>query len=333
MIAEKAVLYGELLRLKAKWGEDLSLFLRAVLEVAVERDRPFDNYLHVQGLFSEMGGKGFLRILSDLEMAGILQRRRGDVHFPWDENVRQDPEVVALVREFLESESQSGDRTHPGPADTGPGVELPPNLFEEIAGHEDVKELLRACVLLERPVHVLLVGPPALAKSLFLLELERAFGDRAQWLLGSSTSKAGLLDLLLEREPWLLLIDELERMNPRDQDALLSVMEGGRIAIQKRGMSARRELNVRVVAASNDVKRIPVPLLSRFAVKRVRPYSREEFVDVVRRVLQRREGLSEGEALEVASLLSGRTADIRDAVRAARLSRKVGIQRAVELLF
>jgi len=333
MTVEKAVLYGELLRLKAKWGKDLSLLLRAVLEVAVERDRPLDNYFHIQGLFSEKGGKSFLKILSDLEMAGILQRRKGDIHFPWDENIRQDLEVVTLVREFLESESPSQEQPPPGPTGTGPRGELPPTLFEEIAGHEDVKELLRACVLLERPVHVLLVGPPALAKSLFLLELERALGDRAQWLLGSSTSKAGLLDLLLEKEPWLLLIDELERMNPKDHDVLLSLMEGGRIAIQKRGIKTRKELNIRVVAASNDMKKIPPPLLSRFAIKRVRPYSQEEFVEVVKKVLQRREGLSEEEALEVASLLSGRTVDIRDAVRTARLSRKVGIQRAVELLF
>ena len=44
-----------------------------------------------------------------------------------------------------------------------PKLELPEGLFEDIIGHEDVKELLRASLLAEKPVHVMLTGPPALA--------------------------------------------------------------------------------------------------------------------------------------------------------------------------
>jgi len=45
---------------------------------------------------------------------------------------------------------------------------LPEEMFEDIIGHDDIKELLTAVLLAEKPVHVLLAGPPALAKSLFL---------------------------------------------------------------------------------------------------------------------------------------------------------------------
>jgi len=47
-------------------------------------------------------------------------------------------------------------------------VTLPNDTFEDIICHEDVKELLTAALLADKPVHVLLAVPPALAKSLFL---------------------------------------------------------------------------------------------------------------------------------------------------------------------
>ncbi len=106
---------------------------------------------------------------------------------------------------------------------------LPDDLFQDIIGHDDVKELLKAALLAEKPVHVLLAGPPALAKSLFLWDMEQSAREQAVWLVGSATSKAGLWDLVAEREPRILLIDELDKMNAIDTAALLSLMEGGRL--------------------------------------------------------------------------------------------------------
>jgi len=68
---------------------------------------------------------------------------------------------------------------------------LPDDMFEDIIGHDDIKELLAAALLAEKPVHVLLAGPPALAKSLFLWDIERVCGEQAIWLVGSATSKQG----------------------------------------------------------------------------------------------------------------------------------------------
>ena len=78
---------------------------------------------------------------------------------------------------------------------------LPEDIFDDIIGHEEIKKLLRACLLAEKPVHVLLAGPPALAKTLFLWDIEQATDERAVWLVGSATSKAGLWDLVAERQP------------------------------------------------------------------------------------------------------------------------------------
>ena len=208
---------------------------------------------------------------------------------------------------------------------------VPDDVFDDILGHQDVKELLLAALAAPRPVHVLLAGPPALAKSLFLWDLERVCGERALWVLGSSSSKAGLQESLLEKRPWLLLIDELDKMDREDMAALMSLMEGGRVTRTKVGRMANATLDCRVVAASNSLK-MPPELLSRFAVRRLRPYTTEEFCQVVIGVLQRREGLDREAAEEVARALEGRTQDVRDAVRVARLASQVGVKRAVELL-
>ncbi len=211
--------------------------------------------------------------------------------------------------------------------------QLADDLFQDILGHQEVKELLEACLLAPRPVHVLLLGPPALAKSLFLWDLERALGSKSLWVLGSASSRAGLLEAILERKPWLLLIDEMDKLDGGDQAVLLSVMEGGRITRTKVGKMADETLEVRVVATANRTTTLSPELISRFAVRTLHPYSPEEFHEVVVGVLQRREDISPEMAEEIAACIQGRTQDMRDAIRIARLSLRLGVEKAVRLLF
>ena len=206
------------------------------------------------------------------------------------------------------------------------------SLFEDIIGHDEVKELLAACLLAEKPVHVLLAGPPALAKSLFLWDIERAAGERAIWLVGSATSKAGLWDVVAERQPQILLIDELDKMNAVDTAALLSMMEGGRLVRAKRGRELNLSNQLRVVAASNRIGILSPELKSRFAIRKLVAYSRSDYLAVVRGVLARREGLDQELADEVARRLDGVSQDVRDAIRVARLAPQLGIDKAIKLL-
>ncbi|MDD4986450.1 MAG: AAA family ATPase, partial [Dehalococcoidales bacterium] len=217
-------------------------------------------------------------------------------------------------------------------SETTQQLDIAENIFGDIIGHDDVKELLRACLLAEKPVHVLLAGPPALAKSLFLWDIERAAGERAIWLVGSATSKAGLWDIVSEREPQILLIDELDKMNAADTAALLSMMEGGRLVRAKRGRELNLRNQLRVVAASNRLGMLSPELKSRFAIKMLSAYSREDFLTVVRGVLASREDLSPEIADEIARQLDGRTHDVRDAIRVARLAPQLGVSRAINLL-
>lgn len=212
-------------------------------------------------------------------------------------------------------------------------VEISPQqMFPEIIGHDDIKELLHGVLSLEKPIHVLLVGPPSIAKSLFLLNVERVGGPLAAWAAGSTTSKAGLQDLIATVEPRWLLIDELEKMSSVDQSVLLSLLEGGRLIRTKVGRGLDQRVDIWVIATANSIRKLPPELLSRFAIKKLYQYSPEEFVEVVRNVMISREGISEAIAEFIANSLHGKTQDPRDAIRVARLSKRVGAKRAIELL-
>ena len=214
----------------------------------------------------------------------------------------------------------------------GEPLTLPDDIFEDIIGHDEVKELLMAALLAEKPVHVLLAGPPALAKSLFLWDIEQVCGKQAIWLVGSATSKAGLWDLVAEREPQILLIDELDKMNAADTAALLSLMEGGRLIRVKKGRSLDVTVPVKVVAATNQVAKLSPELKSRFAIRKLKPYDAVQYCTVVKGVLVHHENVNPELAEEIAQKLEGRSQDVRDAVRVARLSPQLGVDKAIHLL-
>jgi len=206
------------------------------------------------------------------------------------------------------------------------------SMFSDIVGYDDLKELLREELQVDKPIHVLLVGPPALAKTLFLWDVERTWGEQAMWLVGSATSRAGLWDAVAEKRPRILLIDELDKMTATDTAALLSLMEKGRLVRMKVNRRLDLELDVWVVACANRIYKMSPELLSRFRVYQIHEYNASEFREVVTSALVTHENVSKDEAAEIATRLVGKCHDVRDAVRVARLSKRVGIQRAVELL-
>jgi MoxR-like ATPase len=78
----------------------------------------------------------------------------------------------------------------------------------------------------KEPVHILLVGPPGQAKTLFLKCILETFGEKKGFFtVGGNASKSGLLDVLFNMQPKYLLIDEIEYLKPEYQTMLLSLME------------------------------------------------------------------------------------------------------------
>ena len=123
--------------------------------------------------------------------------------------------------------------------------------------------------------------------------------------------------------PKILLLDELDKcQNDLDLSALTTWMESGRVTVAKHGVRQDIQGKGWVIAAANSRRDIRPELLSRFAVFNIPPYKRDEYVEVVRRVLTMREGADP----ELANYIAERMADegsrdVRDCVRLARLGK------------
>lgn len=196
-------------------------------------------------------------------------------------------------------------------------VEIPADLFDVVVGHDDLKKLFFRSLLAEKPVHILLVGPPATAKSVFLAELERLPGSR--YALGGTSTRAGIVDFLLKVRPRYLLVDELDKMNMNDYSALLSLMETGEVTRLKKGMTEAIRIKTWVFAAVNRDDKLPAELMSRFSPCYVREYGEQEFKEVARNVLVKREQMEDHIAANIADQVANHSKDVRDAVRVARL--------------
>ena len=90
------------------------------------------------------------------------------------------------------------------------------SLFDDIIGYEDVKDVFERAIEAERPVHLLLCGPPASAKSLFMSSLTKL--ERSYYAVGSSSTKSGIFDYLFQHRPRYFIVDELEKMNKKESD-------------------------------------------------------------------------------------------------------------------
>ena len=156
--------------------------------------------------------------------------------------------------------------------------------FENIVGNDDTKLILNKAIQSRKPVHVLLVGKPGSAKTMFLTEIMRSVRE-CYFTIGSNTTKAGLVNQLFEKEPKYLLIDELDKMSGNDQVSLLHLMETGIISETKVKKTRQLELVSWVFATANKCEKIIEPLLSRFVVLKVPEYTFEEFTDVAIRRL------------------------------------------------
>lgn len=102
---------------------------------------------------------------------------------------------------------------------------LYPDAFQEIYGHENIKTVINMALRSEKPVHVLLTSPPGMAKTQFLLSIRDMFKTKSCFIIGSNSTKKGIIDLLFEKQPQILLIDELETMSYDTQESLLNLME------------------------------------------------------------------------------------------------------------
>jgi len=194
------------------------------------------------------------------------------------------------------------------------------NGFSSIIGYDDVKKLFNLSLESDSPVHILLVGPPASAKTLFMLECIKL--DRSYFTLGSHSTKSGMIDYLFQNRPKYLIIDEIEHMPIKDQTALLSLMETGIISETKHKKTRNTQLKTWVFATSNSIEHMLTPLLSRFLVLHFKPYKFENFQEITAHMLER-EGITNEVSIEVARAVWSKmkSRDIRDCIKIGHLAK------------
>lgn len=194
---EYPAIKDRLVKLAAKHGDNLAAVLQACYTVCVEKDKQWKNYLHIEATAKEFGAASFRTIITDLELAEVLVRHKGDIKMP--------RELAPLVQEFLKEFQTEEDQPVEIKEDE-PG-RIPEDMFDVVVGHEKLKKLFTLSLQAPEPVHILLAGPPATAKSIFLMELERL--PRSRYALGGTSSKAGIVDFIIEQQPRYLILDEL----------------------------------------------------------------------------------------------------------------------------
>ena len=219
------------------------------------------------------------------------------------------------IKEFIETREQIKYRPERKQVN-------PDELFKYIVGYDDIKQVLKMVLRSEKPVHCLLVGPPASGKTLFLEDIYNAYDD-AEFVIGSEASSVGILKLIREARPSILLIDEIDKiLKGEDLSTLLSVMEGGKIRrVKGDEITDMEEINIKVIAAGNTDKRMPQELKSRFGFKfYLKPYTKNQFLQICKNYLSRFEEVTEETAEYIGNIVwEELDRDIRTARSIARV--------------
>jgi MoxR-like ATPase len=191
-------------------------------------------------------------------------------------------------------------------------------VFSKIEGMDDVKEMMLRALESHERAHTLLVGPPACAKSLFMLEIEKFLGTKVYFAEGASTSKAGLQRFIAENQhKEIIIIDEIDKMPIKDQEGLLTMMEKGAFTSTKMRNTKTVKANMVIFATSNGTERLSKPLLSRFTVFEIPEYSYPEFEAISVRIIKR---LPQNAVIQIASSVwKMGSKDIRDVLKIAKL--------------
>jgi len=266
----------------------------------------------------------FMRILNDMGLVDVLYKSRSTTSYGIP---RTTLEAINRILRAGQGEPETVVATPTPIVEEVKPITV--EEFSEIVGYDDVKQLIVKALNSPKPVHILLVGPPASAKTMFLEAIARHYN--VPILVAGTSTGAGIRDFIAAYIPRVLVIDELDkRRDPQDLSVLLTWMESQRIVIT---MASRREMlgkpiecpykeGCRVVAAANTLENIPEELLSRFLKIEFEEYKEDEVKKICTEILVRREGAAREFAEKVAEAVVNElgSKDPRDCIKLARLA-------------
>jgi DNA polymerase III delta prime subunit len=190
--------------------------------------------------------------------------------------------------------------------------------FNRVQGYDDLKEILSRALDTEHNYNLLFIGPPASSKTLFLQGILEIRKD-AVYFDGSNTTNR-ILDVLEEKRPKIILLDELDKMGKSWQNQLLNFMESGRVDVEQQRKQYHFEIKgAKVFATCNEVNRLSKPLQSRFRKLFLPRYTKEQFLDVSEKVLSK---TGPSIVRYIAANIWKNGGDIRDVISIGKLVRK-----------
>ena len=195
------------------------------------------------------------------------------------------------------------------------------SFFSSIHGYSDIKKLLMRAIVSRESISILLCGPPASSKTVFLMEIMRGL-DNACYIDCTNTTGAGLVDKMFNSTINYLLLDEIEKMSKKDQNVLLNVLETGMLIETKVSKTRRKQMkNLKVFATTNNVDALSPPLRSRFMEFHLPEYAFDQFCEITRKLLNKRLGHSNQVADEISAAVWNEmnSKDIRDVTSIAKL--------------
>ena len=136
---------------------------------------------------------------------------------------------------------------------------------DDVIGYDDLMELITKCLAIKDSCNVLLSGPPASSKTVFLMSIQKEISN-ACFIDAANASGPGLVDYLFANpDTQVICIDEIDKLKKSDQNALLNLLESGILSSTRvRKTRSIRVEGVKVFATSNDLDRLVTPLKSSF---------------------------------------------------------------------
>jgi replication-associated recombination protein RarA len=200
---------------------------------------------------------------------------------------------------------------------------IPPEerFFSYVYGYSDIKKILMRAIVSRESISILLCGPPASSKTVFLMEMMKGL-DNACYIDCTNTTGAGLVGKLFTSTIDFLLLDEIEKMSKKDQNVLLNVIETGMLIETKISKTRSKKMkSLKVFATTNNVDALSRPLRSRFMEFHLPEYTLDQFCEIARRLVSKRFGHSNQLADEIAAAVWNEihSKDIRNVLAIAKL--------------
>jgi Holliday junction DNA helicase RuvB len=194
------------------------------------------------------------------------------------------------------------------------------SLFENIYAYDDIKRLFRMAILSNHNCSILLTGPPASAKTLFLQSLMKL--KDSHFFDCSNVTKSGVIEYTLKINHDIFLLDELDKLSKKDQTFLLNLTETGIVSETKFNKIRKMEIKTSGFATSNNVEKIIEPLQSRFFIVKLQAYTYEQFYEItLRLLLSSRFNVGEEIAKATAIVVWNSSRNLRDCMRIAGLAK------------